>query len=133
MQLGPVGALVAALVLAVLVVRACDVGERQKVTCDSADSCCCEYPNGQSPNMTIFSCFAETRGVTGQQICQKLNGTCSGAGGGGVCFAGSATRSTCDGSTPCCCSYVQSNPSGAIQATICLSKTLCGVLHGACA
>eukprot|EP00750_Incisomonas_marina_P019510 INCI3474.1.p1 GENE.INCI3474.1~~INCI3474.1.p1 ORF type:complete len:132 (-),score=23.85 INCI3474.1:391-786(-) len=109
---------------------ACDVGERQEVSC-GANSVCCKYQNYVEPSMTLWSCFKGTDNITASSICRRANGTV--VGSGGQCAQGSLNHTTCsDSSASCCCSYSQSNPSGEIDATVCTSSTLCGILGGSC-
>eukprot|EP00591_Stephanopyxis_turris_P005203 CAMPEP_0195519818 /NCGR_PEP_ID=MMETSP0794_2-20130614/15572_1 /TAXON_ID=515487 /ORGANISM="Stephanopyxis turris, Strain CCMP 815" /LENGTH=126 /DNA_ID=CAMNT_0040649041 /DNA_START=59 /DNA_END=439 /DNA_ORIENTATION=- len=105
----------------------CQVGERQQASCDNG--VCCKYTNSQERTMTIWSCFQDSKNVTGTQICDKVNGTVIGKGS---CDAGELNDQSCSGDASCCCSYTQSNPSGEIDATVCTSSQLCSVLGGSC-
>ena len=58
---------------------ACDVGERQEVSC-GANSVCCKYQNYVEPSMTLWSCFKGTDNITASSICRRANGTVVGSG-----------------------------------------------------
>eukprot|EP01104_Vermistella_antarctica_P002366 TRINITY_DN12620_c0_g1_i1.p1 TRINITY_DN12620_c0_g1~~TRINITY_DN12620_c0_g1_i1.p1 ORF type:complete len:157 (+),score=2.18 TRINITY_DN12620_c0_g1_i1:47-472(+) len=111
---------------------ACEVGE---ITPQACGGCCCTFSDSNHTYTTSFdgvrtpvnvtyttACYS---GGSAAKICEKLSGTC---GGAGTCNVGTYTEQDCDGNTPCCCEYAYDG----MDASICVSSQLCSSLSGSC-
>jgi hypothetical protein len=77
--------------------------------------------------MSITSCVPKEGKYTSAQLCQRMNGTCSGSL---KCEVGEYQPQNCRADASCCCNY---GTQQGTHATICTSSAVCAALKGSCA